>query len=258
MKDSLLLLISGEYKTGKTISACTFPKPLLLIDYDDGMESVNNAKGKDGKLIISDKDEITQVKFFKNTVNDLSFKTDMKGMTAPAHTKASIDLISSYNKIIKEIDDTGMYQNKKYETIVIDSLTTMFRIWKEAIMAMNNISALRIPDYGTLETVLYGQFIPSLKTLLLTNKVKYIILVDHTDTERDEITGAISEFPIGPSKNMGKNMGIAFDEIYRQRIEGDKYIWRTRKTGFFMAGSRLNVPDGIEANFNNLKQYIGG
>ena len=64
------------------------------------------------------------------------------------------------------------------------------------------------------------------------------------------------EFPIGPSKNMGRTMGMAFDEIYRQKIDGEKYVWRTKKNGFFQAGSRLNVPDPIEANFKFLKPYI--
>ena len=254
----MLILLVGEYKTGKTVSACTFPKPLLYLDFDDGLSSTFNARDKTGKLIVSDTDKITKVPFFKNEANDLTFKTaqDKGGMIggAPQHTKSSIDVMKQYNQVIRDLE-AGTYGN--VQTLVIDSLTAMFRLWKEALMATNGVPALRIADYMTLEQVLFNQFIPTLKTL--QKKIPYIILIDHVMMDKDEISGRIIEFPVGPSANMGKALGKEFDEIWYQQVEGggDGYIWRTRKFGFFQAGSRLALPDPIKpATFQELSKYI--
>ena len=52
-------LLVGVPFSGKTVSACTWPKPLLLIDFDDGFESVKHAKNKLGQLIVPDWKEVT-------------------------------------------------------------------------------------------------------------------------------------------------------------------------------------------------------
>ena len=96
-----------------------------------------------------------------------------------------------------------------------------------------------------------------LKTLSETGAVENIVLIDHIDSDKDEITGAISEFPVGPSKNMGKNLGRNFDEIYLQKQEGSDYVWRTRRNGLFQAGSRLNLPELIKpATYEELSKYL--
>ena len=126
-------------------------------------------------------------------------------------------------------------------------------------MRMNNISSLRIPDYGTLENVLLSQFIPSLKSLVGTGKLEYVILIDHIEVEKDEVTGRLMEYPIGPSRNMGKNLGLHFDEIWRQQQEGGEYVWRTKRAGLFQAGSRLDLPEVIKpATFQTLDAILKG
>ena len=256
----MIFLICGEYKTGKTVSACTFPKPLLLLDYDNGFLSVPITKDRTGKLVVPDHSEIIRVQFYKSEVQELNFKTDMGkgGGVAPKYTSVSMEMHKKYNTIVKELYEKKAYQEKKIRTLVIDSLTTMFRLWKEAILSVNNIPALRIADYGSLEGILYGQFIPTLRTLVEEKIVDNIVLITHIDMEKDDILGSIIEFPVGPSRNMGRNMGLYFDEIYRQKQEGDKYVWRTKKTGFFQAGSRLNVTDGIEAHYKSLAPILDG
>lgn len=253
----MLILLVGEYKTGKTVSSCTFPKPLLYLDFDDGLSSVYNAKDKLGKKIVEDTDKIKHISFYKNESNDLTFRTAQEkgGMVggAPPHTKASVDVMKQYNQTIKDLEN-GIHG--EIQTVVIDSLTAMFRMWKEALMATNGIPALRIADYMTLEQVLFNQFIPTLKTL--HKKIPYIILIDHVMMDKDEISGRIIEFPVGPSQNMGKALGKEFDEIWYQQVEGgDSYLWRTRKFGFFQAGSRLALPDPIKpATFQELSKYV--
>lgn len=244
-----IILVVGEYKTGKSVSAATFPKPMLFLDYDDGFLSVKNTKGRDGKLVVPNWNEIEVVKMFKKGFQSLEMKTSQKeGAPPPLYTNGAPELIQQFNDIMSSIAEG----KKKYKTVVIDSLTSVFRNWKEAILKLNHIPALRISDYGTLEGILLGQFFPSLKAL----PVDFVILIDHVDMDKDEITGAIIEYPVGPSRNMGRNLGKEVDEIYRQKVEGEKYIWKTRKTGFFQAGSRLGLPDTLEANFVELEKHL--
>lgn len=247
----MLIMIAGDYKTGKTVSSATFPKPMTFFDFDGGFSSIKNTKGKDGKLIIPDWEQIQIVEFYKPKAVSLSFKTDLKSPVAPAHTASSLDIIKQYNDSIIKLFEI----ESKPKTLVIDSLTTVFRLWKEAILAANNISNLRIADYGTLELVLYGQFLPTLK--LLNKQLEYIILINHIDIDKDELMGSILEFPVGPSRNMGRGIGKELDEIWRQREEAGDYVWRTKRSGFFQAGSRLDLPDPIKpATYYRLKEIL--
>lgn len=255
-----LILDTGDYKVGKTIFACTFPKPLLLINFDNGFASVKTTKDKTGKRIVEDIDQIADVKFYKEKIASLDFRTTMGGTTAPAHTREALEVLNDYNKVMTAVANGAFPPEEpiKFKTMVIDSLTSMFRMWKEAILAMNNISSLRIPDYGTLESQLFSVFIPGMKALINEGILDYIILIDHIQMDKDEITGTIQEFPIGPSQNQGRALGKEFDEIYRQVVEsGDKYLLRTKgKVGFLQVGSRHNVPDRTEAHFKNIEQYL--
>lgn len=252
----MLILLCGGYKTGKSVSAATFPKPLLFEDWDCGFSSVQNTRDKAGKLVV-DQSGITVVPFYRQQVYDLMFQTDIGSKTAPMHTMEAPVLIKQHNDIIKNLSKDGSYNGIIYKTLVIDSLTTMFRVWKEMILRMNNISTLRIPDYGTLETILLGQFIPSMKSLLVTGKIEHIVLIDHIDMDKDEVSGMLMEFPIGPSRNMGKVMGLQFDEIWQQKQEGSDYVWRTKKSGLFQAGSRLDLPEVIKpAMFQTLEDIL--
>ena len=256
----MLFMIAGESFTGKSVSAGTFPKPMKYLEFDaNGAESLKHAKGKDGKLIVPDWEQIDVVSLVKQKVHDLSFVTDMGGRNSksepPAHTSEALDVVAEYNKVMADL----RINKEGYHTVVIDSLTSMFRIWKEMILWVNKIPHIRQNDYGTLEGVLGGQFLPNLRAL----PVKYVILVNHLflDMERNkdgEETGVIlGEYPVAPSRPMGKNMGKYIDELYRQKIEGGEYVWRTKRSGFFQAGSRLNVPDPIKpATFQELSKYI--
>ena len=242
-----VILLVGVPNSGKTVSACTFPKPLLILDFDgEGYKSIFYAKDKSGKLVVPDNDEVSAVSFEKTRTYGLDFRTNFKSKSAPEHTQESGVLINRFNETLKGIKEG------QYKTVVIDSLTAMFRLWKEAILFMNQQPHLQIQDYITLENVLYGQFIPSLKAL----PVQYVILIDHTNIDKDEISGRVSEFPVGPSANMGRTMPQMFDEVWRQDVLGDKFVWRTRDSGLFIgAGSRLHFPEIVEpATYQRLKE----
>lgn len=261
----MLILICGDYKTGKSVSASTFPKPMLYEDWDNGFRSIRSVN------LNKDISQVDVISFYKKDVYDLSFRTEIGEKVAPAHTKEAPILVQKHNEIVRSLKQDGCYNGRgPYKTLVIDSLTSMFQVWKEACLKINGVSTLRIPDYGTLETNLIGVFIPTLYSLLgmewdgwqyvkVETKctLEYVVVIDHIDSEKDEITGAVSEFPIGPSKAQGRVLGRHFDEIYRQIVMGGQYTWQTRKTGLLNAGSRMNLPEKITpATFQELSKYL--
>src|SRR3989304_2151766 len=98
-----IILEVGPPKTGKTVSACTFPKPLAFMEFDDdGIISVYNAKDAQGNFIVpkEEQKEIDRLVFNKQKTYDLTFLTLQKGKVAPPHTGEAPALLSRYNVAI--------------------------------------------------------------------------------------------------------------------------------------------------------------
>ena len=252
----MLVQIVGPSFTGKTVSACTFPKPLWYLEFDiGGFESAKHGKGKDGKLVVPDWEQIERIRFYSEKMSELEFRTateaDFKAGVFPKYTENSVQLLKQYNEVIKKADTTPP------KTLVLDSAGTIFRLWDEAIMFTNRIPALRVGDYRTLNGILFGQFLQTLQTLAHT-KIDWVILINHDTMDKHELTGAITEFPMGPSNAMGRALSKSFDEVWYQKIEGGEYMWRTKPVGLFRgAGSRLNLPDPIKpATYQELTKHL--
>lgn len=275
----MLILLAGDYKSGKTIASCSFidackkmeadnvalggpEETLLMLDINDGFEAVKNARDASEALVVPRWKEIIVEKFYKTGFHPLFMKTaekaDFAKKQAPAHTAQSGAIVESLNTVFNELyDKQGMYKGKKIQVLVIDALSDMFRIWKEAVMDVNKIPNLRISDYLTLEGMLFGQFIPTLKSL--GQYIPWIILCNHITMDKDEIMGAIMEFPIGPSNAMGRLIGKEFDEVWKMEASGSKFSWRTKSAGFFKAGSRMSLPDPVTpATYKTLEAILKG
>ena len=249
----MIILLCGEYKCGKTVSAATFPKPMLYLDFDNGFKSITTTTNKDGDMIVPDHAQIQVETFLRKGAHALDFTIDRKAKVAPAYTSYAQPLITKLNKILTQLHKDQKYDGKgPYKTLVIDSLTSMFRVWEDMVVNADSVPILQVQNYMTLQVVLFKQFFPMLKALGLD----YIILIDHVQMEKDEISQRIMEFPIGPSKAMGKLMGMEFDEIWYQTGASDKYQWWTKRKGLFQAGSRLNLPNPMEATYQALKEYL--
>ncbi len=269
----MLIVEIGKPKTGKTVSACTFPKKMLFLDWDGGFKSVQHTRDKAGQLVVPDWKDINIISFLREGRAPLEFKTatkaDFENNVTPEYAKKAIPLVKRYNDVLDELhadqcvpasyikgcspDDSTRIG--PFDSLVLDSCTAIFRVWKEMIITVNKIPHLRIADYGTLEGILFSQFIPDLITL--SEKIPWIILIVHEDIEKDELTGKTLEFPIGTSRAQGKLLSSAFDETWRQVNDGNDYVWRTKNHGRFeSAGSRLDLPDRIKANYQTLKAEL--
>lgn len=277
--------ITGKPKRGKTVSACTFPKPALLIDImDRGFDSVKNTRNKDGSLVVPDWEQITVIEIYpQNQRSKMTFKSfaseNDKSKTmgnAPEYTAGATAMMERYEAVMDELFSKGTVtvmeskvvppkteaelvpvEKGPFKTLIIDPLTGMFRIWKDAILSVNRIGDLRRGDYLALESILANQFIPNLKSLC--DKIPYIILTDHEDADITEQGTIMTEYPVGPSKSLGKNLSEFMDNVWRMDKESDgTYVWRTKEHGLFRgAGSRWDLPDPVKpATFAALEKIL--
>jgi len=237
----LLINLCGQPKSGKTVSACTFPKPLVYCDFEQGFTSVLHATDASGQPIVHDADQI-QVERLSTSAPVLEFNavTDPKrNAAAPRSTHNAMPLLQRYNSLF-----AGFDQNGYPKTLVIDSFTEVLRLMKNAVLAQNNRTALAIADYGTLEFMVTQQFIANLR--YYSDKIPWIILISHTIFEKDDLTGQVFELPVASSRTQSKQISALFDEVWYQVADYGKYAWRTRPYKYFtVAGSRLNLPEQI-------------
>jgi len=249
----MLILIAGNPKTGKTISALSFPRPTLVLDFDDGIKSMYHTKDESDNLVVENQDRIRVIKLTKKEVYSINFKTVMKNGSCPSYTAESGEVLGKYDEIIGELSrNDGVYEGVKYKTIIVDSLSAMFILWQEAVMLMSNIPHLRIQDYGTMQSILFGAYIPPLKAL----PVEFVILNAHVATETDKDKRVLGQMPVAPSYRQGKAMMATLDEIWLQQTELGKRMWFTKPEGYFEAGSRMDLPSPVEANYNSIKSKL--
>jgi hypothetical protein len=278
--------IVGKPKKGKTVSACTFPKPLLLLDImDRGSESIKNSRNADGSLVVPDWEQVTVLELYHADRTKMTFKSfastgDAKktSSSTPDYAKGAIPLMDKYEAVMDELFEKGTvgiggewdesekkFLNPKeekgpFKTIVIDPLTNMFRQWKCGILDINRVGDLRRGDYLALDAILANQFIPNLKSL--NDRIPYIILTDHEDQDADDEGNVLAEFPVGPSKGLGKKLSEFLDNVWRMDtdvVNGKKfYVWRTKEhLKFLGAGSRWDLPDPIRpATYQELERIL--
>ena len=246
-----LILIVGKPMSGKSSSASTWEKPILFFDFDGNSSSIFNLKNSKGELVAGEVDKIEVINCIPKVSNSiLNFKTILKGNTIPSYAPAAVEVINRVGIILNEV----ISGQRKCNTIIFDSITAMFSLWKDMILVNNSQPSLQQQDYGTLSHILFKQFLPMLRNL----PTKYVILIDHTEIVKDEKTNIVEEFPIAPSKPMGRIFAKEFMNVWLQlRGVGGATKWMTEPYGFFeYAGSRTGIPNGIEANFKNVEPYF--
>lgn len=239
----LIILIAGDPKTGKTVSSCTFPKPMKFFDFDGGIASTIFVDKKMMEGI-----DVVNVHYGGGNTIDLTAEDSAKSI--PTYMENAVKVYKLFNEELSNIGKDG----KVYETVVIDSLTSMFRVLRDAYIHINTIvpPRLRIQDYGTMHSIVFSRLFPVLRAL----PVKFVVLVAHLDMDKDEVMGNIIEYPSAPSKNIGRAIGKECDEVWRQVTQGNEYLWKTRGFRFMQGGSRLRLPDTIKATFDSLKKVL--
>ena len=204
--EHLKLLVIGDYGSGKSIFASTFPTPALIFDFDRGILSY---RGKD--------------------FDYCSYATDQKSWL-------------EFEKDQREI--AKLVTEGKYKTIIVDSTSTMADLAMERALQLdpkrnpNTNGPVWNVHYGIVKTLVEGQLRKILQ--LQAN----IVIIAHLQLIKDEETGAIlGAQPLLPGQLSIKLPGY-FDEVYyafSKTKEGKaQFVLQTASKGHYKARSRIS------------------
>ena len=180
--DYLNVLVIGEWGTGKTTFASTFPDPIYWFDYDMGLVGIRNC----GK----------QVDY------DTMIDDDLSRPTVANQTEAKV------NELLKECP---------YKTVVFDTTTNLADAFMSRILKQNNrhTQPPQLQDYYKL-TSDFKQLVYRAKALPC-----HTIFIAHEFISEDKDSGKTRSMPLLTSK-LAARLGGMFNEVYYTDVASTK------------------------------------
>lgn len=229
----LKMFVTGNFGTGKSSFAATCPTPGFVFDLDDGIQSY---RGKD---------------FDYET-----FPLSAAGWVA-------------LEKVIREVK--GDVEAGKYQTVVIDSTTSMTDIAMERALQLDpKRSATGGPIWNCHYMMVRNLMEGRLRQIV--NFPCNIIVIAHLSLIRDEDTGAILGTEPLLTGQLSTTLPGYFGEVYcafSKQVAAKKagakaetvFYLRTLPRGYYKARSRLSgierlLPDEIPNNYNALQAAL--
>lgn len=231
------LLVVGPPGVGKTCFAVGFPTPMVVLDFDDKIDSA-------AAWYANDPERLKQIE-----VKSYGKRLD------------GTDPIVDLNKFITdELIPQQRAGVMKYKTLVIDSATT-FSAAVLAHIVRTNPGIKRVasaqgvqpgmPDFGILKRE-FEKLVPGLLSLPLN-----VVMTAHVKTDRSDLTGEIIRSPIMDG-SFATTLPIYFKEVWRAFMKDGKPYAQTKSDAYydFCRSQIPRVPNPIELKYENLiKKY---
>jgi len=220
------ILVIGDYGSGKSIFASTFPTPAFVFDFDKGILSY---RGKD----------------FDYT----SYNIDPKGW---------IEFDKDFLEIKKAVAEG------KYKTLIVGSTSTMSDLAMERALQLDpKRSTTNGPLWNVHYSIVKNLVEGKLRQIMQLEC--NIVIIAHLQVIKDEETGAvISTQPLLPGALAQKIPGY-FDEVYyafnRMKEGKPTFLLQTVSKGLYKARSRISgeksiLPSEIPNDYNELIKAI--
>ncbi len=229
----LKLLVYGNSGTGKTCFALGAPTPMWVADFDGKADSAGSFyKGDTERL---------------NAIEVTSYMADPKS-----------NPFQSFIKDINQLDP------EKYQTIVIDSITTFSAALMKAVMYSNpgsnrsKMGETQVPHLKDYQIAIshFKDIVVKLLSMPLN-----VIMTAHIQTNKDETTGAITYDPLIWGKDLPDWLPMVFKEVYQTftetRGKETLYFAQTKNRNKVRARSQIpGLPDPLKLDFKELKKYL--
>jgi hypothetical protein len=206
------ILSLGDYGSGKSVFASTFPTPGFVFDLDDGIQIY---RGK-----------------------------DFDYSTYPISPQGWLAFEKDVNRVVKETNEG------KYKTIIVDATTVLAATAMERALQIDpkrstTDGPLWNVHYAMVKNLVEGQ----LRKILNLSKVAFVIVIGHLHIILDNETGAVIGIePLLPG-SLSENFPGNFSEVYchfsRKREGKTEYYIRTAPRGFYRARSRVSGVEGL-------------
>lgn len=227
---NISMLLMGEPGSGKTVAACSFPTPLLILDFDGKADSA-------ALFYKEDKDRLANI--------------DVENLSA----RIGVDPINTFVKWIDELS-----KNLKYKTVVLDSITTFSRLTLEHIVKTNpgikrtmskQGAQPGMQDYGILRRE-FAKLIPGLLGLPCN-----VVMTAHIHIEKDELTGSLHRRPLMDG-SFAEQLPVYFKEVYLSYAnDKSEFMWQTKSDRKFNLRSQLpGLPKDIPAGYASVEKYL--
>lgn len=136
-------------------------------------------------------------------------------------------------------------QKCEFDTVILDSVTTMQEYMMDKILAANRKKIPTLHEWNILITELKDLF------MRLTNMANNVVVIAHEQMLQDELLGSLLILPLIVGKKMPAQLPLWFDEVYRfQTVRDAKglpvYQFMTMSDIQYMAKSRLNCLEPVE------------
>lgn len=224
-------LFKGKPKTGKSIAAASFPRPIKYLDFDQRVQSI--------------------VEYFnanKIPFDDFDYESFMG---------------KEYERFDKVIEEIRKFPGK-YKTVVLDSLTNFAELALQYFVYLrgehNSGSARKADDYkhkgvvDLLEVEDYGgedRSIMNTLRILLSLKCHVVVIAHTVEVEYKDLLGNVttSQTLLTGGRKIAAKIPSIFNEAYHfyqmtaaKPTEPNTFMCRTKATGIDWAGSVYQLP----------------
>ena len=245
-------MLVGSPGAGKTTAACTCEHPTLIIDVDTKANKMENIK----HLVESGDVTIYPVKIplVTDSFRDRALHPDGKIKKQPEGYLYVVDLL---NRILQNEEEF-----KKYNTIVLDSLTRLVEHMKRLLIYLRGQGKFGKRSDGDMNWPSWGSYLSNLEELFteVVQMDKNFICVAHEKLEKEhdamtETSIILGHWPAVDGAFMKKMAGY-FDECFFMerkisKVKGNEYLFRTFGTKY-CARTSLSLPEFVPADIKGL------
>ena len=165
------------------------------------------------------------------------------GMLSQRGKNVPFELYTDYSTFLN--DWRKFIADDEYETLIIDSITTMEEYCQKYVLQLNKKTQMDLNTWGVLIDALQSLF------LSIKNVNKHVVVIAHEQMIQDGITQEVQILPLISGKQLPAQLGLFFDEVYRMQVGRDKegkplYQMLTRADTKYTAKSRLRILETVE------------